>query len=191
MQRMPTLSETDLSLFEIKTRYVRNFLTFAGKNSKDFLLYISGPGVYDSPAVDLELQTVPGRNGDLIRENAKAGERRFKNLDISYDAFFFGSLPPRTAAVKSWLLSPVGYQVLHDTYDPDFFRLAFCKDAVAFTPKRNKAATMKLTFHCQPQRWSVEGQRKIELTESATLRNPYDFPAKPIIRVYGDGEGKL
>ena len=41
MQRMPTLSETDLSLFELKTRYVRNYLTFAGKNSKDFLLYIS------------------------------------------------------------------------------------------------------------------------------------------------------
>ena len=48
MQRMPTLSETDLSLFELKTRYVRNYLTFAGKNSKDFLLYISGPAVYDS-----------------------------------------------------------------------------------------------------------------------------------------------
>ena len=58
MQRMPVLSETDMSLFELKTRYVRNYLTFAGKNSKDYLLYISGPGVYDSPAVDVELQTI-------------------------------------------------------------------------------------------------------------------------------------
>ena len=55
MQRMPILSETDLSLFELKTRYVRNYLTFAGKNSKDFLLYLSAPGVYDSPEVDMEL----------------------------------------------------------------------------------------------------------------------------------------
>ena len=62
MQRMPILSETDMSLFELKTRYVRNYLTFAGKNSKDYLLYISGPGVYDSPAVDVELQTIPGKN---------------------------------------------------------------------------------------------------------------------------------
>ena len=84
MQRMPTLSETEMSLFELKTRYVRNYLTFAGKNSKDFLLYISGPGVYDSPETDVELQTIPGRNGDLIRDNARAGERRYKNLDISY-----------------------------------------------------------------------------------------------------------
>ena len=50
MQRMPVLSDTDMNLFELKTRYVRNYLTFAGKNSKDYLLYISGPGVYNSPA---------------------------------------------------------------------------------------------------------------------------------------------
>lgn len=191
MQRMPALSETEMSLFELKTRYVRNYLTFARTNSKDFLLYISGPGVYDSPAVDVELQSVPGRNGDLIRDNAKYGEHRFKNVDISYDAFFFDGLAPRTAAVKSWLLSPVGYQVLHDTYDPDFFRLAVCKDAVSFESKRGKGTSMKLTFHCQPQRWSMEGQRKLHIPQSTVIRNPYEFPAKPIIRVYGNGEGSV
>ena len=41
MQRMPILSDSDMSLFELKTRYVRNYLTFAGKNSKDFLLSCS------------------------------------------------------------------------------------------------------------------------------------------------------
>ncbi len=66
MRRMPILSETDMSLFELKTRYVRNYLTFAGKNSKDFLLYISGPGVYDNPEVDVELQSITGKNGDII-----------------------------------------------------------------------------------------------------------------------------
>ena len=53
MQRQPILTERDLSLFQLRTRYVRNYLTFAGKNSKDFLLYLSGPGVYDSPQVDM------------------------------------------------------------------------------------------------------------------------------------------
>lgn len=60
-QRMPILSDTDMSLFELKTRYVRNYFTYAGKNSKDFLLYISGPRQYmrgscfDAPMV---LQTL-------------------------------------------------------------------------------------------------------------------------------------
>ena len=191
MQRQPILTDRDLSLFELKTRFVRNYLTFAGKNSKDFLLYISGPGVYDSPEADVELTSVPGKNGDIIRENAKGGQRRFKNMDITYDAFFFDSLPARTAAVKSWLLSPVGYQVLHDTYDPDFFRMAFCKDAVSFETKGKKGASMELTFHCQPQRWSVEGQKKVKLLRPGVIRNPYEFPSKPILRAYGSGEAKL
>ena len=72
MQRMPILSDSDMSLFEVKTRYVRNYLTFAGKNSKDFLLYLSAPGVYDSAQVDMELQSVPGKNGDIVSDNAKS-----------------------------------------------------------------------------------------------------------------------
>ena len=86
MQRQPILTDQDLSIFQLKTRFVRNYLTFAGKNSKDFLLYISGPGVYDSPEVDMELTSVPGKNGDIIRENAKSGQRRFKNMDIKSEA---------------------------------------------------------------------------------------------------------
>ena len=168
MQRQPILTDQDLSLFELKPRFVRNYLTFAGKNSKDFLLYISG-----------------------IRENAKSGQRRFKSIDITYDAFFFDSLPARTAAVKSWLLFPVGYQVLHDTYDPDFFRMAICKDAVSFETKGNKGASMELTFHCRSQRWSIEGQKKVKLLRPGVIRNPYAFPGKPVLRAYGSAEAKL
>ncbi len=191
MPNVPILGLSDMSLFQLRTRNVRNFLTFAGKNSKDFLLYISGPGVYDAPAVDVEMQAIPGKNGDLIRDNAKYGEHRFNNLDITYNAFFFDALAPRTASVKEWLFSPVGYQVLQDTYDPDFFRMAVCKDALAFEPKRGKGATMKLVFHCQPQRWSIDGQRRIRLEESGVMKNPFPFRAKPIIRVYGSGAGKV
>lgn len=160
MQRQPILTDRDLSLFELKTRFVRNYLTFAGKNSKDFLLYISGPGVYDSPEADVELTSVPGKNGDIIRENAKGGQRRFKNMDITYDAFFFDSLPARTAAVKSWLLSPVGYQVLHDTYDPDFFRMAFCKDAVSFETKGKKVRAWSLPSIASPRDGASKDRKK-------------------------------
>ena len=32
MQRMPTLSDSDMKLFELKNRYSRNYLTFAGNS---------------------------------------------------------------------------------------------------------------------------------------------------------------
>ena len=104
-----------VSQFQLKGRYARQYLAFAGKSSKDFLLYLSGPGVYDSPAADVESTSVPGRNGDIITENARTGRRRYQNVDIKYKAFFFNGLPAKTAAVKAWLLSPIGYQKLQDT----------------------------------------------------------------------------
>ena len=103
-----------VSQFQLKGRYARQYLSFAGKSSKDFLLYLSGPGVYDSPAADVESTSVPGRNGDIITENARTGRRRYQNVDIKYKAFFFNGLPAKTAAVKAWLLSPIGYQKLQD-----------------------------------------------------------------------------
>ena len=39
MQIMPILSENDMSLFELRTRYTRNYLTSAGKNCKDGTLF--------------------------------------------------------------------------------------------------------------------------------------------------------
>lgn len=112
-------------------------------------------------------------------------------MDIKYKAFFFNGLPAKTAAVKAWLLSPIGYQKLQDTYDPDFFRMAVCKDALVFDVTAQKAAEMGLTFNCKPQRWSVDGQRSIRLESRATLKNPFAFPAQPIFKVYGDSGGEL
>ena len=180
-----------VSQFQLKGRYARQYLSFVGKSSKDFLLYLSGPGVYDSPAADVESTSVPGRNGDIITENARTGRRRYQNVDIKYKAFFFNGLPAKTAAVKAWLLSPIGYQKLQDTYDPDFFRMAVCKDALEFDVTAQKAAEMELTFNCKPQRWSVDGQRVLQLDGRSTLKNPFAFPAQPIFKVYGDSGGEL
>lgn len=177
--------------FEMRGKFARQFLSFDNKNSKDFHLYLSGPAVYNSPSADVSSTSVPGRNGDLILENAKPGQRRYSNVDITYEAFFFDGLPAKTAAVKSWLLSPVGYRNLQDTYDPDFFRMAVCTEAIDFEVKRQKAASMTLKFNCKPQRWSVDGQKAIRLDAPSQLRNPYRFPSQPLIRVYGEGEGKL
>ena len=107
-----------VSQFQLKGRYARQYLSFAGKSSKDFLLYLSGPGVYDSPVADVESTSVPGRNGDIITENARTGRRRYQNVEIEYKAFFFNGLPAKTA---------VGYQKLQDTWSAVKYHTDFLK----------------------------------------------------------------
>lgn len=181
-----------VSAFALRNRYKRQYLTFAGKSSRDFLLYLSGPGVFDSAQPDVSETEVPGRNGSILTENARGGRRRYKNVEIKYEAFFFNGVPAKTAAVKSWLLSPVGYQKLQDTYDPEFFRYASCTKALDFElSDSRRAAKMGIAFNCMPQRWSVEGQRAVSLTGRSTLKNPFAFPAQPLFKVYGDSGGVL
>jgi len=69
--------------------------------------------------------------------------------------------------------------------------MAVCTDALEFDVTAQKAAEMKLTFNCKPQRWSVDGQRAIRLDGRSTLKNPFAFPAQPIFKVYGDSGGEL
>ena len=86
MQRMPILSDSAMSLFELKTRYVRNYLTFAGKNSKDFLLVLSR-----------KRDTQIGRTADLRghrrpgRHDAKRVPKRFCEQSAHIEASTPGS----------------------------------------------------------------------------------------------------
>jgi hypothetical protein len=64
-------SQTGISAYLTQNPVGTNYLTFAGKNSKDFLLYISAPGVYDSPR-PMWIDKRSRKNGDIIRENAKS-----------------------------------------------------------------------------------------------------------------------
>lgn len=181
-----------VSQFDVRSRFKRQYLTFNGKSSKDFLLYLSGPGIYNSPAPDVEATSIPGLNGDLIQNNAKSGMRRFANVDIKYEAFFFNGLPKKTAAVKSWLLSPTGYCKLQDTYAPEFFRMGMCTSALEFDVTRHKVTEMEIVFNCKPQRWSVEGQKSTIITKSGgVIRNPFDFYSQPLITVSGKSQGTL
>ena len=180
-----------VSQFQLKGRYARQYLSFARKSSKDFLLYCLAP-VCMIPR--LRMWRAPpypagtGISSPRMQEQAGADIRTWIS-NIRH--FFFNGLPAKTAAVKAWLLSPIGYQKLQDTYDPDFFRMAVCKDALAFDITAQKAAEMELTFNCKPQRWSVDGQRVIRLDGRSTLKNPFAFPAQPIFKVYGDSGGEL
>lgn len=97
-----------------------HYLTFAGKSSRDFGVFISGAKTFGSGTRDFEQISIPGRNGDLLFDNG-----RFKNVKVSYEAYIVRDFNTNYNAFNSWLMSQKGYARLEDTYQPDFYRLAF------------------------------------------------------------------
>lgn len=162
---------------------MKNYISFAGVDSTEFNIGISGSGTFDAPERDIEQISVPGRNGDLLIDN-----KRFKNMPITYPAFISKNFQQNFDAFKAFMLKNVGYQRLEDTYHPNYFRMAEFRGPLNPDVKvLNIAGEFDLKFNCKPQLWLKSGEEPIELTESATINNPTLYESKPLIRVYGTG----
>lgn len=163
---------------------IREYLTFAGKDSRDFNVWISGGGTYDAPIRDVTTVSVPGRNGDLTLDNG-----RFKNIEVEYPAFISKDLPNNFAGFREFMKSKTGYQRIEDTYHLDEYRMGILVDDFGLqTTARNRAGNFYITFNCKPQRFLKSGERFLPtMTASGTIYNPTLYEAKPIIRVVGTG----
>ena len=161
---------------------MRNWLIFNGKSTKDFGVYISGLKTFDAPERDVEIISIPGRNGDLTIDNG-----RYKNIDVSYPAFIYDRMDENVAGLRNYMLSQNGYVRLEDTYHPDEFRLARFKGPFsAKVVDWLEAGEFDLTFDCYPQRFLKEGEIEITIPHGETVNvyNQYGMTSKPIIRVW-------
>lgn len=162
---------------------MRNWLSFAGKDCRDYGVYISGEGTFSAPSRSYDFIHIPGRDGDLLGNN-----KRLENLELTYPAFVYTDFKNFIRGFRSFLLSQEGYKRLADTYHPDEFRLA-CY-AGPFEPdvlSNNRAGTFDITFNCKPQRYLLTGEVAQAYTSDGNISNPTMFDAKPLIRVYGNG----
>lgn len=162
---------------------MRNYFTFAGTDSRDLGVYISGQGTFNSPSRVYSLLTVPGRNGQLV-----GNDRRLENVELTYPAFMYTNFESGMAALRSFLLSQIGYKRLTDSYHPDEFRLALYQNELQVeATSKNNAGNFDITFFCKPQRYLLSGETVQTFTADGTITNPTAFDAQPLIRVYGKG----
>lgn len=160
---------------------------FAGKSSDEFYLTVEKLPAIVAPEKKYTTISVPGRNGDLhVEENA------FQNYVQSYECYLHA--PDHTAvevahAIKAWLLGSSGQQILKDTYDPNHFRKAIFLGPLNIERLLNEYGRCTISFTCAPQSFLCGGDQKIELWAAGVLHNPTAFPALPLIRVYGIGDG--
>ena len=164
---------------------MRNSFTYAGKSSLDFGIYTNGRETFGSPARSYETVQIPGRNGDLIYDN-----RRFENYDLKYvSSFIFQDFKENIRDFRNYIASKHSYQRLEDTYNPEEYRMAIFKET--FEPDvidSHDFGQFDIVFHCKPQRFLKSGEvTTVYTANSFTIKNPTLFPAKPLIRVYGNG----
>lgn len=162
---------------------MRNTFTFGGLTSSTYGVYISGSGTYDSPERDYTIESIPGRNGDLVLDN-----HRFLNIELKYPAFIYKDFKTNLESLRSALSSKIGYQKLSDTYHPGEYRLGYFTNGITVKPTKNLyAGEFDLVFNCKPQRFLDSADTKTTLTTNGSISNPTLFESKPLITVTGYG----
>jgi len=157
-----------------------------GRSSADLGLYISSGGILNSPEIDAEAISIPGKNGDLVISN-----NRYKNCPIQYPAFVDENALQRTDELKAWLLNKPGYRRLQDNFNPAFFRIARFIGPLDIESYVLKAAEFTIAFDCKPQRYLCDGEILVTMSAAGKIYNPTAFTALPLIRIYGTSSGTL
>ena len=162
---------------------------WAGRSSDDVHVIVERYPSVTLAGRKLDVQSVPGRNGDLIFP-----QEAFDNYVQPYNIYVSAErirLPRAMREVANWLCGPKGYQKLEDDYDVETYRRAYYAGPLDVESVLHKFGRATIEFNCQPQRFLRAGDQTVELSQGETLLNPTAFAALPLITVTGTGAGTL
>lgn len=164
-----------------------NYFTFNGESSLNYGVYVGGQGTFNAPQRDVSKIVIPGKNGDLIKDNG-----RWLNIEVPYNVVIMDDFIEKADDIRNWLCSPTGYARLEDTYNPDYYRMARLAEAIDFeTAAFNNAGKTTIIFDCKPQRFLKSGEALVQMTNGGTIVNPTRYESRPLIRIVCSGSGTV
>lgn len=169
-------------------------LSFDNVSSRTYGVYITGEAVYNAPEREVEMISIPGRNGAFALDKG-----RFENIEVTYPAGIFADNEANFAEAisdfRNFLCSRKGYVRLQDEYNPNEYRMAVYKSGLEVSPALLKAGEFEITFDCKPQRFLTSGETAVQMVETGSLNNyitnPTLFDSKPLLAVTGSGTVRI
>lgn len=157
---------------------------FNGKSSDDLHVVVEYFPDFPIPQRKYERTSVAGRNGDII-----SMQPAFENITKVYKVYINAMkerLPAVAHSVAEWLLQ-TDYCRLEDTYEQDYYRMAFFTGGNSIENILNRMGRAELEFTCRPQKWLKSGEYFITPVNGQKLINPTPFTAAPVIKTAGNG----
>lgn len=173
--------------FQDQNPYNRPGFQFGGIDSRDFGVFLTDVASFGTPRRSMTFYSIPGRSGDLVQDNG-----HWENMEVVYRCVILYDFLENFYRFRTALLSLCGYQELTSSIEPDQYRMAILSEPI--DPKalrKGTTASFDISFQCKPQRFVIHGKQSFQFSTPTTFYNPYAFPAKPQITLYGNGPGML
>ena len=172
----------------------QGLIVFGGRPSTDYGIVVSEAPTFEKPTRKQTIINIPGRSGSIVRqEDAWNDVTRKYKIWVAKDRR--QDLVRAIEAVTGWLnrhvgsdMANYGYFRLEDSFEPEYYRLAYYSGGDSFVNDLMQAGEAELKFTCRPERFLKSGDIEQEITgASFTLYNPTNFKAKPIITFEATG----
>lgn len=173
-----------------------NSFTYNGENSLDFGLVVeSKESVYGAAVPKIETVNIPGRGTMIL--NSKADEldnEEYEDVDIRFTCHVFpeGSEDLHSLARKiyAWLYKSASFHVLADTYEPGYYRKAYCRERASVEDiAAALAGKITITFTARAFKRATAGDNVVTITSKGSqIVNPEEYTASPLVTVYGSGD---
>lgn len=165
-----------------------SFFTWGGETSSSKGLTIESCPRFGAGQRIVSKTTIPGKSGALVFDTGA-----FSNYTQSYEIWFRDKKSGMISAAKNiatWLLSPLGYQKLEDSYDPDVFRMAVFTGPIEVENWMLTYGRATIEFDCMPQRWLKSGQTPISILSGQSILNQWQS-TKPLLILSGNGQVQI
>lgn len=156
-------------------------ITWNGVTSSSLGIMVEKYPNYNGTARRYESVSVPGRNGTLLFDLGS-----YDSVVQEYDIAVIGAGPTVARNVRGWLLGPVGYARLSDTYETGYFRNAYYDGPINIENVLNAAGRATIRFVCGPERYLTTGENDITIAKSpsdTSVINTYNGDALPVIEI--------
>ena len=148
---------------------------------------LQGPIVFSKAIPVVEMQTIPGRNGNLVFETGS-----YENRVGSASCYCLQKdVEKAVSSAGRFLIGKKGYRRLETSDDPDHYWMARVENSPQIAMRVRMLAPFDISFDCKPQRFVRSGENSVVFTSSGSLFNQYSQIALPFIILYGHGAGRL
>lgn len=165
-------------------------IIFAGVGSNSVNVVIERFPPRPIPLRRYTLEPIPGRSGGLLFD-----EGGYDNVQQIYEIYVRegGGLNFQESCQKvaEWLLGPIGYQKLSDSYDNNqSYRYAYFAGPTDIANILNRFGRAEIVFDCKPFRYLASGDvSEMIYSPGDTITNPTGFDSEPLLELKGLDHG--
>ena len=158
-----------------------------GTDATSVGIHLQKPVVFSEAVPNVESNTIPGRNGDLIFDTGS-----YKNRRGSASCFCLqGDVEEAISSAGRFLMGKNGYRRLETSDDPNHYWMARVENSPQIEMRLRVLAPFDINFDCKPQRFLKSGENAIVFNENGSISNQYGQVSLPLITLYGNGTGTL